>query len=90
MDEFVQSREDDDLFPDEFEPVAVPTITVARTLPLPPSKKIPITHISILVSSGLRLTALGTSRWTAFSFSSASHLNCSGVLLLFLYDQFNP
>jgi hypothetical protein len=31
MDEFAQSREDDDLFADEFEPVSVPTFTVDET-----------------------------------------------------------
>lgn len=35
MDEFAQSREDDDLFADEFEPVSVPTVTVDET-PVPP------------------------------------------------------
>ncbi|PMD30914.1 hypothetical protein L207DRAFT_519622 [Hyaloscypha variabilis F] len=31
MDEFAQSREDDDLFADEFEPVTVPTVTLDET-----------------------------------------------------------
>jgi hypothetical protein len=35
MDEFAQSREDDDLFADEFEPVPVPTFTVDETPPPP-------------------------------------------------------
>jgi hypothetical protein len=35
MDEFAQSREDDDLFADEFEPVSEPTVAVEETAAIP-------------------------------------------------------
>ncbi|KAL2059802.1 hypothetical protein VTL71DRAFT_10186 [Oculimacula yallundae] len=41
MDEFAQSREDDDLFADEFEPLPTPTTTVDQTEPAPAPTPIP-------------------------------------------------
>jgi len=48
MDEFAQSREDDDLFADEFEPVTVPTVTLDET----PTPSVPAAQPANVQSNG--------------------------------------